>query len=288
MKLIICRGLPGSGKSSFAKEYAKKHPTTIIVNRDTLRLANPGRGEDFIRKERDNLIKGGLGGGYDVISDDTNLIPKTFDALVQLAKDCGAEYCIQDFTDISVEECVYRDSQRKVGEGHVGEKVVRSFVKYLSGTKRQPIVRVNTALPYAVLCDLDGTLALFTNRGPFETAKCESDALSIPVALTLKAVRTQYSQEGKDIRIILMSGREDKFRPHTERWLKKHNIFYNELYMRTAGDFRKDAIVKRELYDKYIAGNYTVLFVMDDRDQMIRMYRDDLNLVTFQVAWGNF
>jgi predicted kinase len=287
-KFIICRGLPGSGKSTWAKEYVTSHPGTCIVNRDALRKTYPGKSEDFIRKLRDENITSLLQSGIDVISDDTNLIPKTFDALVQFAKDCDAEYIVQDFTDVSVEECVYRDSQRKVGEGHVGEKVVRSFVRFLPGVKRQPIIATDSTLPFAIICDLDGTLALFTNRGPFETVKCEDDAVSIPVAQTLEAMKSMYLKNGKDLRIILMSGREEQFRPHTERWLKKYNITYDALYMRTTKDFRKDCIVKRELYDANIAGKFSVLFALDDRDQMIRMYRNDLNIVVFQVADGNF
>jgi predicted kinase len=283
--LIICRGLPASGKSTWAKEYVKKHPNAVLINRDTLRLNNPGHGEGYIRTMRDDLLKTALQAGYDAISDDTNLIPKTFDALVELAKGCNAGYVIQDFTHISVEECVKRDAARTPS---VGEKVVRSFVRFLNAAKRQPINNPVHGLPSAILCDLDGTLALFTNRGPFETAKCESDALSIPVANILQAMRDMYLDDMKDLRIILMSGREEKFRPNTERWLKKHDVFFNDMYMRTTGDKRKDAIVKRELFDANIANKYNILFVLDDRDQVVRMWRDDLNLVVLQVADGNF
>lgn len=276
----ICRGIPGSGKSTWAAKQGQ-----LVVNRDTLRLQNPGRGEAFIRNLRDKLIEDALRAGKDVISDDTNLIPKTFDALVKLGTDCGATIKIQDFTDISVDECIRRDAGRA---NPVGEKVVRSFVQFLNIPKRQPQMNYVENLPAAILCDLDGTLALFTNRGPFDTAKCEDDALSIPVYQTMQAMRTMYLQEGKELHIILMSGREDKFRPHTERWLQKHKVYADHLYMRKAGDFRKDAIVKRELFDAHVKGKYNVLFVLDDRDQVVRMWRHDLNLVVFQVAEGNF
>jgi predicted kinase len=284
-KLIICRGLPASGKSTWAKKYAADHSGVVIVNRDTLRLENPGRGEQFIRDLRDERINNALCAGFDVISDDTNLIPKTFDALVALATSNNVAYEVQDFTDISVEECIRRDVGRP---NAVGEKVIRSFVKYIHMAKRQPIVSTTSNLPNAILCDLDGTLALFNGRGPFETEKCETDLLSIPVARVLEAVRSLYLQEGNTLSIILMSGREDKFRPHTERWLAKNNIFYDELYMRKTKDMRADQIVKRELFDAHVANKYNVLFVLDDRDKVVRMWRHDLNLTVFQVAEGNF
>src|SRR5215213_5178256 len=86
----------------------------------------------------------------------------------------------------------------------------------------------------------------------------------------------------------LVSGREDRWRPETERWLERHGITAEGLFMRRAGDRRKDSVVKREIYERHIAGHYTVRVVFDDRDQVVRLWRDDLDLPCFQVAWGNF
>lgn len=36
-KLILCRGIQGSGKTTWAKQYCKEHPNTIRVNRDDIR-----------------------------------------------------------------------------------------------------------------------------------------------------------------------------------------------------------------------------------------------------------
>lgn len=54
------------------------------------------------------------------------------------------------------------------------------------------------------------------------------------------------------------------------------------------GDNRKDSIVKRELYEKYIEGKYLIRFVLDDRNQMVDMWRNELGLKCLQVAEGNF
>jgi hypothetical protein len=93
---------------------------------------------------------------------------------------------------------------------------------------------------------------------------------------------------GQKFSTILMSGREDKFRVQTDRWLTKNGIYYDELYMRTTKDMRGDQIIKRELFDVYVKDKYNILFVLDDRDKVVRMWRHDLNLVVFQVAEGNF
>ena len=76
--------------------------------------------------------------------------------------------------------------------------------------------------------------------------------------------------------------------PETERWLERHGIIADGLFMRRAGDRRKDTVVKREIYERHIAGHYTVRVVFDDRDQVVRLWRDELDLPCFQVAWGNF
>jgi hypothetical protein len=57
--------------------------------------------------------------------------------------------------------------------------------------------------------------------------------------------------------------------------------------MRSAGDMRKDSIVKEEIYRQEILGRYNVWFVLDDRNQVVDMWRL-LGLRCLQVAPGNF
>ena len=77
----------------------------------------------------------------------------------------------------------------------------------------------------------------------------------------------------------------------TLEWLRSHSFEYGlgepELYMREEGDNRKDSIVKKELYRKYIHPNYYVRLVLDDRNQVVDMWRS-LGLPCWQVAPGNF
>jgi hypothetical protein len=57
--------------------------------------------------------------------------------------------------------------------------------------------------------------------------------------------------------------------------------------MRKTDDNRKDCIVKKEIYETFIKDKYNVLFVMDDRNQVVNMWREQ-GLTCFQVADGNF
>lgn len=144
----------------------------------------------------------------------------------------------------------------------------------------------------AIIIDLDGTLCNVGHRVHFAKESppdwpaffdaCIDDTPNpAVVALVTMAMQAHYS-------ILYVSGRPDTHRAQTEAWLTQHGLDYHtRLLMRPAGDYRQDAIVKRELYDQHIAGKYAILFTVDDRDQVVKMWRD-LGLTCFQVAEGDF
>lgn len=86
-----------------------------------------------------------------------------------------------------------------------------------------------------------------------------------------------------------MSGREGTVegKTNTIEWLFNHDVDYTNLFMREKGDFRKDSIVKKELYEKYIQDKLNCLFVIDDRKTVCQMWRS-IGLTVFQVAEGDF
>lgn len=133
----------------------------------------------------------------------------------------------------------------------------------------------------AIIVDLDGTLADNTHRSPFDYGRVSGDTLIDVVA---DHVRLQAAQ-GTDI--VVVSGRDDSCHADSLAWLNKHGIFPAALFMRATGDNRQDALVKTEIYNQNIAPNWDVLFVLDDRNQVVRAWRD-LGLTCFQVADGDF
>ena len=143
------------------------------------------------------------------------------------------------------------------------------------------MIRTMNALPQAIICDLDGTLALLNGRDPYDASTCSEDALNEPVA---HIVRT-YAALG--VTVIIVSGRNVRHRKETEAWLAGHAIPYASLYMRRPRDFRKDAIIKAEVFEAKLRGSYDVLFVLEDRDQTVAMWRG-LGLTCLQVAPGDF
>jgi hypothetical protein len=55
-----------------------------------------------------------------------------------------------------------------------------------------------------------------------------------------------------------------------------------------AQEFEKDAKIKHEIYINEIKPNYDVRFVIDDRKQVVDMWRNVAGLPVAQVAEGNF
>lgn len=136
----------------------------------------------------------------------------------------------------------------------------------------------------AVIVDMDGTLALFGKENPYDRDMLK-DKLNYPVAVIVWMLNLT---DLADVKILIVSGRKNRYLKDTQKWLKKHKINYEDIFMpRADNDNRKDVIIKTEIYEKEIKGKYEVLFVLDDRDQVVELWRG-LGLVCFQVADGNF
>ena len=301
-KLLILVGAPGSGKSTFARYFLRTEDNWIRVNRDDFRLMQFGDSlmipfyEERISKMVEASVLTLLKSDTNVIIDATNTLLRTIQDMIHTY----TEYADISFKvfDLPVDELVKRCDKRYEETGKfISKSVVERNVANLKHTLEKfdfaPIprkVQVATTsyatqdknLPKAVICDLDGTLSLLNGRDPYNAATCDNDLLNEPVAAALKMAKQQGYQ------VILLSGREDKFREPTMRFLDKHQIGYDLLLMRTSNDFRKDNIIKRELFEGEIQGKYFVEFLLDDRNQVVDMWRKDLHLPCFQVNYGDF
>jgi predicted kinase len=313
---IITRGLPASGKSTFAVKMLEKLPDTIRVERDLLRdqLYNsraysapegstPEEIAAFSQYLRDreatitqiqrSMVEVALTAGKNVIVSDTNLRASYVKDWYKLANKFGVVAEVIDFSDVSVDECIRRDAVR---DNSVGETVIRDMYKrfFVKGklpkvkesvedvtAKVQPYVPVlNT--PKAIIVDIDGTLAQMQGRSPYDWHRVGEDT---PVEAVMNAVHAASQFNRK---IIVMSGRDEACHDITKTWLTKHlGVSWHELHMRPEGDNRKDNIIKQELFDKHVRTKYHVEYILDDRDQVVKMWRA-MGIPTFQVAEGNF
>jgi len=297
-QLIICRGLPASGKTTFARAWVAEDPATRArVNKDDLRrLIHDGvylgrETENTINMIRDNTIRSLLRKGISVVNDDTNLPQGVARDLARIGMEFGAEVLVEDMTNVSVEICIARDHSRDNG---VGEKVILGMAAKHGGKgyplpfPEDPEEKLSAFTPYepdlnlpgAWIVDIDGTLALKGDRSPYDWSRVGEDSLNRPVYLAMRGLGHVGLQ------VVFASGRDEVCRPETEDWLFQHGINDFPLFMRKEGDIRKDSIVKRELLE-VIAKEWHVVGVLDDRDQVVAMWRE-IGLPCFQVAPGDF
>lgn len=127
MRLVITRGLPASGKTTFARQL---QPAVVRVNRDDLRRMLHGErlyvswAEAQVTACQRAGVEALLRGGTDVVVDDTNLRPGLVRAWAAVAARVGAEFEVHDLTGVPLEECIRRDAARPAGE-RVGERAIR-------------------------------------------------------------------------------------------------------------------------------------------------------------------
>ena len=284
MKILLLKGLPASGKSTYAKKLTDDG--WVRVNKDDLRaMLHNGKwskiNEQQILRIRDNIIIDSLKSGKSVVVDDTNFAVKHSNRVKEIAKEYNAKFETK-FFDTPVEECIKRDLKR---QNSVGEKVIRQMYEQFLAEKPK-VYTPPTNRPHAIICDIDGTLAHMVDREPYDWDKVSNDEVDEPIRDTLE--RANYDRYGcTPVAVLLISGRDSICRGATEKWLEDYEVPYSKLFMRPEGDKRKDSIVKAELFDKHIKDNYAVDFVLDDRNQVVKMWRD-MGLKCLQVAPGEF
>jgi predicted kinase len=285
-KLILTLGLPGSGKSTWAREYVQKsNGTAVNLCKDDLRLmfSETENREQKVLELRNLLTEKYLAEGLDVIWSDTNLNPIHHQTAEEIAKKYNSKLEFQDFRQVDIDTCIQRDLNRPHS---VGEKVIRNMYQQWLEPKTKP-AKQDPTLPKVILCDIDGTVAKMHNRSPYDWSKVDQDHPNTPVIHTVQI----FHQAG--YKIIFLSGRDGNpdCREKTLNWIAKHIGFAKSsitLFMRQANDMREDAVVKREIYEAEILGKYFVELVLDDRDQVVKLWRKDLGLTCLQVDYGNF
>ncbi|MFI6939942.1 AAA family ATPase [Streptomyces sp. NPDC050418] len=299
--LHVTRGLPGSGKTTWARAWtAENRAVRARVNRDDLRAMLDsgehikGVTEKRVMAVRDATILDLLHRGYDVVCDDTNLPQRVARDLARLANRAGAELQVHDFTHVPLDVCVERDAAR---ERTVGEATIRGLhLRFLAGKSSPlplpeesrdaaPVGRTYEPVPgspKAVLVDIDGTVAVMNGRGPFDETRVHEDLPNRPVIDVVRAMHAAGN------RIVFLSGRTDGCHEATVAWLKEQvNVPFDGPFMRPSGDSRKDSVVKVELFDAHVRDVYDVVCVLDDRTQVVQAWRA-IGLTVLQVAEGNF
>lgn len=296
LKVIMTRGLPASGKSTWAKAKVLEGGWKRI-NRDDLRaMIDAGQwskeNEKFIISVRNTLLQEALRAGSSVIIDDTNLPSRNFKDVCDAVYPLGLDVWVEEkFFSVDLDVAIERDSHR--GTASVGATVITDMHKKFlrGGVLPQRTVNVSqnfikaleqdNAAPKAIIVDLDGTLAIMGDRSPYDASNCH--LVDEPHGPVVETVRLFWKA---GYNILFVSGREAKDRDPTltfiTRALPELGLDFM-LYMRPTGDNRADTIVKKEIWDTYIAGRHNVLLAIDDRPCVVRMWRYEVGLPVYQV-----
>ena len=317
-RIVFLRGLPGSGKTTYAKDLIKRFPGEYKrVCKDDLReMIDNGeyefKSEKLILKVRDHIIRESLEAGKIVIVDDTNLSPthlKTIESIAKGYVSPEGKQCAVDVIDFttSIEECVQNDAKR-VGKACVGEKVIRRMAKQynwpdckkdfwltIPNYNNLPMTNVIKKRE-CVIVDIDGTLAIHNGRNVYDWKRVGEDLPNQKIINLLSNYMSMYSAgKTKENRpkIFFVSGRDGICMKETKEWLKKY-VFPSlpkdiemDLIMREPRNQEKDSVIKKRAFQNYIKPDYEVLFVLDDRDQVVEMWREE-GLTCLQVAKGDF
>lgn len=299
--ITLTRGIPGCGKTTFARAWVAEDPDwRVRINRDDTRkmIADKYHGLSRHQEETVTLLqkaqaRAAIEGKLSVIIDDTNLRASNVKGWLELGAELGVPVLHEDIP-FDLEQVVVWDFKR---EKTVGEVVIRDFYsRYFQKGKFPAWPTLDESLPKgrayvpdpskpkAIWVDIDGTLANMKNcgRGPFEWHRVGEDD---PFWHVIESVRA-HAKDG--YKIVIMSGRDEVSKEDSILWFKKHDVPFDDIFMRPAGSQEKDNKIKHDLFWEHVAPKYDIRFALDDRDQVVKFTREVLKIPVFQVAPGNF
>jgi len=146
-----------------------------------------------------------------------------------------------------------------------------------------------------IIVDIDGTISKVGDRIKYlQTEPKNWDAFyndcfeDEPIPEIIQMVQELFNEFND---IIFCTGRRESCREKTMIWLK--NNFTSELVrsslllMRPNNDHRHDIEVKPELLKNAGVELYTISYILEDRNSMVKKWRE-LGLICLQVAEGDF
>lgn len=287
--IILTRGLPASGKTTWTKDVAMRNPNSVRVSRDDIRSQlYPGADyqdidEDLITEVETATARAALRNGKTVIVDAMHLQQRYINRWQRL----GYPVEIIEF-HAPLEVLLNRNGDRE-------KKVPASFIHstYNKFTNKDGSLRKvslkpeeyvidykyvpDTTKPTAVIVDLDGTLAHNDgHRSFYDYSKVLDDK---PHHHVVDAV----NGFGNTHHVIVVSGRKASCYVDTREWLAMHAVNYDKLIMREDGDDRTDMRVKMEILRDKIAPEYEVIATIDDRPSVVRMWQK-VGIPTFAMG----
>lgn len=148
-----------------------------------------------------------------------------------------------------------------------------------------------------IVVDLDGTLCNSAHREHLAKAGQWEEFHSLLMEdqpwpdvqdlLKLLEIKTDLGETF----IIGLTGRNERYRNTTIKWLAEHDVLLDSLLMRHDDDYRSDHELKPQLLEEFLKDTQQssddVWFILEDRDKVVEAWRD-AGYSCFQVRPGGY
>jgi len=128
-----------------------------------------------------------------------------------------------------------------------------------------------------VISDIDYTLSIPTDRDTYDFMNSLKDKINPFIYNIISSIDTSTTS------LLIVTGREEKFKAITKEFLIKNNITYHTLFMRKNDDNRSNEIIKKEIFINLIKPKWNILYTLDDNIETVKMYNSELGLNSLLV-----
>jgi predicted kinase len=268
-EVVIVRGLPSSGKTTYAMKLIESAPNrwTRVSRADlnkSLRFSSTSEIK-ILNKLRNKLIEDLVSSGKDVIIDDVNLQQAQLNELKRLiVASTKVPIIIHEVPfNTSISECISRSPEKK-------DNIMKLSENFNRELKEVSMLYEPSVNNKAVIVDIDGTiLEQIDNVFAFD-----DDFVAKPKHTICNLVSSLYKTGHK---ILFLTARNEAGRDlahsHIKQCIPSIGDDY-ELYMRDDSDDRPSGDLKSDIYCTNIRPHYDVVLFIDDLEENIVAFRE--------------